>query len=930
MLEGAEFFGDFRIIREIGHGGMGNVYLAESPMGGAPVAVKVMPQHLSKNDQFRERFNRECASLRKLNHPGIPRHIDDGEVDGRRYVVMEFFEGRSLEWVLAHPSGGPDLAARLIRELAGILSYAHGMGVIHRDISPRNVIVDDASQIRLVDFGISKLVDEATLTMTGQHFGTPSFMAPEQFGTAGVHPELSDLWSMGAVAFHALTGRTPFEGDNIVVIQKLGNPNLSPPAVLDLNPDIPPALAAVVDRLLQKNPRYRFPSATAVIEALSRPEPDETYDPRRIYQLDDLVYLPHARRWAVVDEAGKLGRRRFVGLIHHGASHSRRLTAAPAETETDNNTPCAECGHGLAGGQACPACGLIAAGAESLCRVTRSRSQSGRHARRRRLLKAVAWSALPVALIAGAIFWSRSPHVTPAPSRIGAIQKSSTPTTQHIKDADLVVDLNTAKFSDLVRIKGLSDNCAMSLLAYRHNHGAFKNMDDAGAILAGMRYYAIQNYRHQLKVESHAAAPADDEFLKRYRRIDINRASSEELATVPFIGSSTAGDIVQYRAHGGTLRSLDDVLKAASGPSAGYERRKEVVWLDFITLGNETLDRTYKQAVDKFYAEQLASSRLSRRARVDLNHASLEELIGAFGKGRDRDAMLIMMHRHRHGAFRSVDEYINGILLPVGYKPHRETVQEQVKRYRDILMVAPGDATVTVDPEFLRMWNEPVNLNTASFDQIHNLPLLKGHEKTAVWRVRERRAFRSFQDLLPMLDASWDPKIRLNLLKDFIVVTSVAERLDLNHASLSDLTGLLRTWRDPLLIMMHRHRRGAFGDVEEFIRGVIEPLQYNPKSEPAGERLARYRKALYVKPGDRTVTVDLEFLSLWGEPQDVHTLPEARFKGIPYIGRGEISGILKARKSRKFRSVDELRPFLDAGAGVEMRMKILKDFLTVR
>ncbi|OGH56590.1 MAG: hypothetical protein A3G34_09305 [Candidatus Lindowbacteria bacterium RIFCSPLOWO2_12_FULL_62_27] len=326
-----EFFGPFRIIREVGHGGMGNVYLAESPQGGPPVALKVLPQHLSKNERFRERFKRECASLRKLNHPGIPRHIDDGEVDGRRYVVMEFLEGRSLEWVLAHPpSGGPDLAVRVIRDLAGILSYAHGVGIIHRDISPKNVIVNGATGIKLVDFGISKLVDEATLTMTGQHFGTPAYMAPEQFESRAAIDARSDLWSIGVIAYEILAGRTPYEARNIASITAtLLNPSYHIKFPSEVKDGVSQKLDLIVMRCLCREPAGRYGSCADLLRDLDSDDPipqafayrsDRAYIPGEVFYHAQIACHHHAAgghpppRGAVgqVVRSGKIGRRGVI------------------------------------------------------------------------------------------------------------------------------------------------------------------------------------------------------------------------------------------------------------------------------------------------------------------------------------------------------------------------------------------------------------------------------------------------------------------------------------------------------------------------------------------------------------------------------------------------------------------------------------------
>src|SRR3990167_5468710 len=326
-------FGNFKLIRELGHGGMGAVYLAERPGGGNAVALKILPEHFTKNETFIMRFRRECDLMRRLDHPGIPRLCDEGEAGGRRYLAMEYVPGLSLEQYLADAQGrvSPEKALEVLGGVARILSYAHRQGVIHRDVSAKNILLGDGGEMKLIDFGIAKLADDITLTVTGQHLGTPSYMAPEQFSVAGTKAvgAQADLWSLGVIGFQLLTGRLPFEGETpMTVIRHIIDPAVWTPPVLDVNPSAPPALAAVVDRLLQKDPLHRYPTADDLVQALalsaSEQQPRETYDPKRRYGLDDIVYLTRLQRWAVVDEEGTLKKSTYVGLIHHGGQRSRR------------------------------------------------------------------------------------------------------------------------------------------------------------------------------------------------------------------------------------------------------------------------------------------------------------------------------------------------------------------------------------------------------------------------------------------------------------------------------------------------------------------------------------------------------------------------------------------------------------------------------
>ena len=265
-------FGPFELQREVGHGGMGAVYLTEDGKGRT-VALKIVPEHLSRNDEFRNRFLRECKTLDRLSHPGIPRLYEQGQEGGRLYLTMEYVEGRAVEWIVPNQ---PDRASskwvwKILAETARILEYAHAQGVIHRDISPKNILVTDTDDVKVIDFGISKVMDEVTLTMTGQYFGTPAYMAPEQFeasGSKGVDAR-ADLWSLGVVGFWMLARRLPFESESqITLIRKIANPNEDTPFIRDVKSGVTPGLAAVIDRLTEKDPVDRFQSAGELIAAL--------------------------------------------------------------------------------------------------------------------------------------------------------------------------------------------------------------------------------------------------------------------------------------------------------------------------------------------------------------------------------------------------------------------------------------------------------------------------------------------------------------------------------------------------------------------------------------------------------------------------------------------------------------------------------------
>jgi serine/threonine-protein kinase len=267
----------FTVEREIGRGGMGAVFLARERALERPVAIKVLPPELAARPDLRERFLRETRTAAGFSHPHIvPVHSVE-ERDGLLCFVMGYVEGETLAARVrrAGPLGAAE-AARLLREVAWALSYAHGRGVVHRDVKPDNILIERATGRALVtDFGIAKAAGpalaganggRAPLTTVGEVVGTPQFMSPEQAAGDAVDGR-SDLYSLGIVAFFALTGRLPFGGGNTqaLLAQQLTQP---PPDLGALRPDLPAALVAPVMRCLAKDPALRLASGEALVEAL--------------------------------------------------------------------------------------------------------------------------------------------------------------------------------------------------------------------------------------------------------------------------------------------------------------------------------------------------------------------------------------------------------------------------------------------------------------------------------------------------------------------------------------------------------------------------------------------------------------------------------------------------------------------------------------
>ena len=261
--------GRYSLERELGRGGMGVVYLAREVRLDRLVAIKVLPPHLAAHAPLRERFAREARTAAGLSHPNIiPIHAVD-ETGGLVFYVMTYVAGGTLADQVA--TRGPLPAgdvARILREVAWTLAYAHAQGVVHRDVKPENILMEQASGRAMVtDFGIARVTQSGGGTGVGELLGTPDFMSPEQASGEGVDGR-SDLYALGAVGFYLLTGRPPFQGDNTtsVLAQHLTQPA---PALVTVAPATPRALAQAIDRCLAKPADERFASGEALAEALS-------------------------------------------------------------------------------------------------------------------------------------------------------------------------------------------------------------------------------------------------------------------------------------------------------------------------------------------------------------------------------------------------------------------------------------------------------------------------------------------------------------------------------------------------------------------------------------------------------------------------------------------------------------------------------------
>jgi serine/threonine protein kinase len=259
-LQSGHLFGPYKIINQIGAGGMATVYKAYQASMDRYVALKVLPHKFAHQEEFLGRFEQEIKVIAKLEHPHILPVYDCGESEGVPYLVMRYLDAGTLKDHIR--AGNLSLAEidRFFSQFADALGYAHEQGVIHRDIKPTNAMVNHRGDIFLTDFGIAKLIEgSAEFTASGALVGTPAYMSPEQ-GQGSKVDHRSDIYSLGVVLYEMLTGNVPYEAETpvAVILKKIQEP-LPPPSTV--NPEIAPAIEKVLLKALSKDAEDRFDSA---------------------------------------------------------------------------------------------------------------------------------------------------------------------------------------------------------------------------------------------------------------------------------------------------------------------------------------------------------------------------------------------------------------------------------------------------------------------------------------------------------------------------------------------------------------------------------------------------------------------------------------------------------------------------------------------
>ena len=344
-MVGETIAGRYEVEELVGHGGMSSVYKARDALLERHVALKILHEQYSNDEEFVERFKREARSVAQLQHPNIVTVIDRGEEDGRQFIVFEYIEGENLkEHVVRKGRLDVSEALEIADEVARGLAFAHGQGLIHRDVKPQNVLLNGDGRAKVTDFGIARTLDVDGMTQTGTILGTSNYIAPEQASGQPVDAH-SDVYALGAVLYVLLAGEVPFPGESFVAVA-MTHMHEPAPNLLDVRRDVPLRVAAAVDRALEKDPEQRFPTMDAFAAELEAclAELDQEPDGDKTMVIPPARRAAHRRkqvsRWPIV--IGLLAALAIaaivIGLIAAGGTNNGGAPAADKRVEVSGVT----------------------------------------------------------------------------------------------------------------------------------------------------------------------------------------------------------------------------------------------------------------------------------------------------------------------------------------------------------------------------------------------------------------------------------------------------------------------------------------------------------------------------------------------------------------------------------------------------------------
>jgi serine/threonine-protein kinase len=268
-----KILGDFQVLRRLGHGGMGHVYLAEQISLKRKVALKLLRPELAADVVALQRFKAEAEAVARATHANIVQVYAIGEAGGLYYMALEYVEGRTLREHV-EKKGPPEIlvALSVIRQVAAALQRAGELGIVHRDIKPENILLTRQGEVKVADFGLSRIQvgDQPTLhlTTTGVAMGTPLYMSPEQVEGKAVDPR-TDIYSFGITCYHMLVGQPPYQGQNPFEVALQHVQGQARP-LSEIRPDLPPALCAIVHKMMARQPEHRYQAASEIVRDIAQ------------------------------------------------------------------------------------------------------------------------------------------------------------------------------------------------------------------------------------------------------------------------------------------------------------------------------------------------------------------------------------------------------------------------------------------------------------------------------------------------------------------------------------------------------------------------------------------------------------------------------------------------------------------------------------
>lgn len=263
MLEGKRISDRYKVLEIIGGGGMSNVYLAHDMILNRDVAIKVLRYDFTNEAELHRRFQREALSVTSLTHPNIVSIYDVGDDQDLHYIVMEYVKGKTLkQYIQENSPVSPAKSVQIMKQLTSAIAHAHENGIIHRDIKPQNILMDENGNVKVTDFGIAMTLSATSFTQTNSVLGTVHYLSPEQ-ARGGTATKKSDIYALGIVLYELLTGELPFSGESAVSIA-LKHLQSETPSVRKLNATIPQSLENVVLKATAKDPLHRYESVEAM------------------------------------------------------------------------------------------------------------------------------------------------------------------------------------------------------------------------------------------------------------------------------------------------------------------------------------------------------------------------------------------------------------------------------------------------------------------------------------------------------------------------------------------------------------------------------------------------------------------------------------------------------------------------------------------